>query len=398
MKRGNIKISPITPDPAVISYILSDQVRAHCAGVYRMLPKAKVRCYLIEGLTSYEANILKQECLSVGADLAISREAILKNRKNEKTLLLATEKQLLRILNKIRDQRFSGFEELVGIFDAKINTPVWQVRSRRIELNRPILMGIINITPDSFSGDGILSLDDALRQAEDFLAAGAEILDIGAESSRPGAKRVSEEEEIQRLIPALKAIRKKFPKAILSVDTYKPTVAEIACKEGVDIINDITGLRSPKMRRVVQKYGVGAVIMHMKGSPQTMQKRPLKGDVVGLVYEFLKRRVKNAVSDGIEENRLVIDPGIGFGKKWQDNYRLLAFTSLFASVRPVLVGASRKSLIGFLTGAEIGGRLPGTIAVNLYAWSRGASIFRVHDVAEHQQAFRVWEELRRYSS
>lgn len=393
-----IRLTQISPDRAVLKYILEQIVKSDSAGIKRMLPKAGSSVYLIEGLNSYEANILKQECLSVGADLAISRGAILKNRKEEVTLLFATDKQLARILEKLREQSFEGFSQLMREFDTLANPVIWNIGRKQIVLDKPIIMGILNLTPDSFSGDGVLDVDIALKKAEEMLENGADILDIGAESTRPGAKKVDAKEEKNRLLPFLKQARKRFADAILSVDTYKPEVARAACDVGIDIINDVSGLRCPHMCSVVKEYNVGVVIMHMKGNPRTMQSEPIAGDVIGIVYEALKKRVKKAVSYGIDEDRLVVDPGIGFGKRPKDNYKLLAYTSLFRSIRPVLVGVSRKSLISAVHRSTPDERLAGTIALNLFALSRGASIFRVHDVHEHKQAFLMWQEIGRHLS
>ncbi len=397
-KDRRVRITRIPSDKPVIAYILENRVGSDRVGIDRMLPKAGRLSYLIEGLTSYEANILKQEALSVGADLAISRGAILKNRQNETALLLATEKQLSRLLDKLSEQKFSGFRGLLEGFESLNRPLIWRVKDRQMSLSRPIIMGILNLTPDSFSGDGVMDPKVAVDRAARMLREGADIIDLGGESTRPGARRVDEKEEIARLIPVLEAVRKRFPKAIISVDTYKPATAEIACKKGADIVNDVSGLRCPAMCSVVKKYRVGVVVMHMKGSPRSMQTRPLEGDAVGIVFEALKRRVARAIAHGIDEDRIVVDPGIGFGKTWQDNYRLIAFTSLFSSIRPVLVGVSRKSLIGAIHESRPTERVPGTLALNLFAFSRGASIFRVHDVREHKQAFRVWQEIERHLS
>ncbi len=394
MKRRRIKISPIVTDQEIVRYILCERVRCDSSGIRFMLPKSQAKCYLIEGLSSIEANILKQEALSVGGDLAISRYCIGRNSSNETTLLLVTEKQLTGLLEKLKLQSFEGFRRILDYFSHQ-PIAVWKVREKEIKLDKPIIMGILNVTPDSFSGDGVLDPDSALKRVETMVKDGAEIVDIGCESSRPGAKRVPLKQELSRLEPVLGRIRKNFPDLIVSVDTYKVETAKVACELGCDIINDITGLRSPRMREIVRRFGVGAVIMHMKGSPRTMQENPIKKGSVGIVYEFLRKRVELCVKEGIEEERLIIDPGIGFGKTWQENYELVRFISLFASIRPVLIGASRKSLIGYLTGAGVDRRLPGTLAINLFAYSRGARIFRVHDVGEHRQAFMVWSRLEK---
>ncbi len=392
MRQRKIKVSPIVNDREVVYYILSECVKSDSIGISHMQPKSVCHCYLIEGLTSLEVNVLKQEALSVGGDLAINRDAILGNRRNEVALLFLTEKQLFCLLGKLKEQSFSGLRGILDYFRAP-NPPIWRIRDRDIVLDRPIIMGILNVTPDSFSGDGVLDVKDALARVESMVKAGADIVDIGAESSRPGAKKISAKEEILRLRPVLEAIRKEFPKLPISVDTYKVETASVACDLGCDIINDITGLRSPKMRRLVKETGVGAVVMHIKGTPQNMQDNPIEKGAVGVVYKFFRKRISLCIKEGIEEERLIIDPGIGFGKTWQENYELIKFTPLFASIRPILIGASRKSLIGYLTGADVEKRLPGTLAINLFAYSRGARIFRVHDVAEHRQAFKVWGRL-----
>lgn len=248
-------------------------------------------------------------------------------------------------------------------------------------------MGVINVTPDSFSDGGkFLSAADAIVQARKLISEGAHIIDVGGESSRPGAEPVSAEEELSRVLPIVRAL-KKLP-IVISVDTRKSQVALAVLKEGADIINDITGFRDPKMISVVKKFGAGAVVMHMQGTPQDMQKVPFYKDVVFEVKDFLSARVKAIQGAGVR--KIAIDPGIGFGKTFEHNLALLGSLHEFKSIGvPICIGVSRKSFIGKITGEDASGRLEGTIASNVLALSSGAGIFRVHDVAQNKKALDV---------
>lgn len=264
------------------------------------------------------------------------------------------------------------------------------VRGRDLLRGRPfLLMGILNLTPDSFSDGGRFSggaaaLEHAVRMARE----GADILDLGAESSRPGSEPVPGEEELIRLLPVLREIRRELPGTPLSVDTTKASVARAALDEGADLINDISAGRcDPEMLPLAAQRGAPMVLMHMRGSPKTMQETPHYRDPIAEVVVELRERVRAAESAGLGPGTLVVDPGIGFAKRPSDNLDILAgLQSLGGLGYPILVGASRKSLVGYLAGAPAGGRLPGTLALHTLALAAGARIFRVHDVAEHLQA------------
>lgn len=254
-----------------------------------------------------------------------------------------------------------------------------------------LVMGILNITPDSFSDAGQYQhLESALSRAEQMIADGADILDIGGESSRPGAPPLPLREELQRVMPVLYALRDCGKP--LSVDTYKPEVMREAILAGTDMINDINGFRAPGAIEAVQGSDCALCIMHMQNVPETMQQQPQYEDVVREVIAFLRERVDTMVAAGIARERLCVDPGFGFGKTVEQNYALLRATRQLRSELglPVLAGLSRKSMVGAVTGRPVGQRLAGSIAGALAAVAQGAEIIRVHDVAETVDALKVW--------
>lgn len=253
-------------------------------------------------------------------------------------------------------------------------------------------MGILNVTPDSFSDGGQFhSLELALSHAEQMIAEGVDILDIGGESSRPGAEALPVEEELQRIMPVLYALRDCGKP--LSVDTYKPEVMREAVAAGVHMINDINGFRADGAWEAVRESDCGLCIMHMQNAPQTMQNNPHYDDIVSEVTAFLQERVASAEMAGIARNRLCIDPGFGFGKTVADNYTLLRNIGAMkaAAGLPVLAGMSRKSMIGAITGKAVEDRVAGSIAAALAAVAQGTFIVRVHDVAATVDALKIWQ-------
>ncbi|HEY5709682.1 MAG TPA: dihydropteroate synthase [Solirubrobacterales bacterium] len=257
----------------------------------------------------------------------------------------------------------------------------------------PKLMGIVNVTPDSFSDGGrYLDADAAIAHGGELFRDGAEILDVGGESTRPGAEPVGVEEELRRVEPVVVGLAGT---ATVSIDTSKAAVAEAAIDAGAEIVNDVTALRGdPEMAALCAERSVGVVLMHMPGSPRTMQEDPTYGDVVDEVKEFLAERVKVAVAAGIAEDKIWLDPGIGFGKTLEHNLELLRrLGELRGLGRPLVVGTSRKSFIGRIDGSAVEDRLGGTIASSVLAVAEGADVLRVHDVAEMAQAIRVTEAV-----
>ncbi|MEA2426740.1 MAG: dihydropteroate synthase [Thermoleophilaceae bacterium] len=250
------------------------------------------------------------------------------------------------------------------------------------------VMGVVNVTPDSFSDGGLyLDVDAAWRHGVELLEQGASILDVGGESTRPGAAPVAIAEELERVVPVIE----RLPDGVVSVDTRKVEVAEAAIQAGARIVNDVSAFRhAPEMAGLVASSGAGCCLMHMLGEPQTMQDDPVYADVVDDVKAFLEERLSFAVSEGVPEDKIWLDPGIGFGKTIYHNLELLRrLDEIVAIGRPIVIGTSRKSFIGKITGREPQDRVAGTIATNVMAFERGASIFRVHDVRETVDALAV---------
>lgn len=263
-------------------------------------------------------------------------------------------------------------------------------RQRLLDLNYPQVMGILNVTPDSFSDGGKHQvLDQALFSAEQMLNDGATILDIGGESTRPGAAAVSLDEELQRVVPLISAIRQRLD-CVISIDTSKAAVMSAAVQAGADIINDVRALQEPDALHTAASLGVPVCIMHMQGAPRTMQQAPQYADVVQEVYQFLLARAEQCQQAGIAASQIILDPGFGFGKTLAHNYQLLAaLTQFVGSGYPVLAGMSRKSMIGQLLDIPVTERLAGSLACATLAAYAGAQIIRVHDVKETVQAVRV---------
>ncbi len=255
------------------------------------------------------------------------------------------------------------------------------------------LMGIVNVTPDSFSdGGSFLDAGSAIEHALQLVHQGAEILDIGGESTRPGADPVPEAVELERVLPVIEGLRDAGCRAELSIDTSKAAVASAALAAGASLVNDVTALRGdPSMAAVVADAGARCCLMHMLGEPRTMQRQPLYDEVVADVRFFLEARMGFAIEHGIAEERILLDPGIGFGKTVAHNLELLRRLDEIAALgRPVVIGTSRKSFLGTIAGGrEVDDRLAGTIASNVIAYERGASVFRVHDVGPVGDALRV---------
>ncbi len=279
----------------------------------------------------------------------------------------------------------------------------WQLRRERWQLPQGgAIMGIVNTTPDSFSDGGQFEeLETALAHAEQLLAEGADIIDIGGESTRPGATPTTLEEEYQRTIPLITALRAAHPQLRISIDTRHPSIAQAALEAGADILNDITGLAQAEMRQLAAQYGCGVILMHMQGTPETMQQNPNYVDVIGEVQQFFQERIVTALADGIQLNQICIDPGIGFGKTLEHNLQLI---KKLPSIRPALANApqipimmalSRKRFMGEILGnAEEGRNTTATLTMSLLSAERGAMLHRVHEVAPLKTALTLRAALQ----
>jgi len=376
-------------------------------GARILSPKSRYWAFKLAGIKSWEANIIKQHLLSLGSDAAIERAALVKNIKTT-AFIFGNLSQLRKLCQKLEDQPFALREisQNLSLYLDNLDKKEFtlQAGNKKLKIKKPIICGIVNVTDDSFSGDGMLADSKAsdkklaelvLRKVEAMVKAGAKIIDIGGESSRPFSKRISSTEEVKRVIPVIKILRKKFKNIIISLDTYKYAVAKRGVDYGVNILNDITALRADaKMASLVKKYKLGCILMHMKGNPQTMQISPKYKDVVEEEIDFFKERLSFCSKKGISRSQILIDPGIGFGKRLQDNTKIINELYKFKIFGvPIFLGLSRKSFIGKIVNVKVDERLVGTIAASVIAVSKGANILRVHDVAQTAQALKIVEKI-----
>lgn len=329
------------------------------------------------------ANILKQDALSIGADLAVPQGVILAKDKYVNAILIATSKHL-KILSKKELAQPFGLKDLARGLKEFINQEKYPVK----------IMGIINANDDSFFENSRFKDKEAIEKIKQMIQEGADIIDIGAVSTRPGSDEVSEQEELKRIKPICDIIKKEklYKKVVFSIDSFTPCVIEYALKSGFNIVNDITGLESDEVAELTAKYDASIVIMHMQGKPKTMQKDPFYDDVVADIDQFFKQRIKKAKEFGIKN--IILDVGIGFGKTLEHNLVLLKNMEHFKHFGyEVLIGASRKSMIDKIVPSQTKDRLAATLAIHLDSVKRGASIVRCHDVKEHFQALKVQEAI-----
>jgi len=357
-------------------------------GIAMMAGKMQSRCVKLSGLLCRQANILKQEMLALGGDAAVARGTVACSIDHTDVILIGTEKQLQTLCGKLAPQPFqlpTLAGELKRVLQLATQPPrFWRTSQRDLSLDRPLIMGILNVTPDSFSDGGhYRDPARAVERALEMVAEGVDIIDIGGESTRPGAATVSAEDELQRVLPVISALSGRISLPI-SVDTWKSTVAQAAMQAGAEIINDISGLTfDPQMVGVAARSGAGVVLMHTRGAPQTMQQDTDYSDLMGEIISSLRQSLAMAGQAGIEQERVALDPGIGFAKTAAHNLEILRRLSEFSSIGlPLLVGSSRKSFIGRTLKRETDQRVFGTAATVALAVQGGAHILRVHDVRE----------------
>jgi len=355
-------------------------------GISILASKSKHHILYIKDLHVGAANILKQDALSIGADLAVPRGTVIAAVPKVDCILIATQKELEHLAKK----------ELAQPFGLKAIAQEFKAIAKQKTNYKMRVMGIINANDDSFFSGSRFVSNEAIVKIEQMIADGAEIIDIGGVSSRPGADKISAKEELSRVEPIYKLIKEQelYKKAIFSCDSYEPSVIQKALESGFTMVNDITGLENDEVAQLCAKYKASVVIMHMQGTPQTMQTNPSYRDVIIEVYEYLEQQVQKAKDFGIEE--IFIDVGIGFGKTLEDNLLLIKHLEHFKRLGcEILVGVSRKSMIDKISPSTVEERLSGTLTIHLEALRNGASVVRVHDVPEHIQAIKVQEALRR---
>jgi len=357
-------------------------------GVSIIHKKMSLYYFMIKDLRTPAANILKQDALSIGAELAVPSGVITCEKAAFDCMLIGNRKQIEILSQKELTQPF-GLKAVAQALAAHLSSPA--------SIAVPKIMGVINANDDSFYAGSRFVAEDALVRIEQMIAEGAEIIDIGAVSSRPGAAVVEEKEELERIKPICDAIRssKLYEKVAFSIDSTTPSVVETALQSGFVIINDITGARDSRIIALALKYDVSLCIMHMQGDPQTMQDDPQYEDVIVEVSHFFEGRIADCEALGLDRARIILDVGIGFGKSLEDNLILLKNLSHFRKFGcDLLVGASRKSMIDHIIPTPVEERLPGTLAIHLQAVAQGAHIIRCHDVKAHRQAISVAEVLR----
>lgn len=360
-----------------------------------MTAKSKIFTILIDKLSMAGANVLKQSALSAGAEAAVAGGVIDGKVKSSKVLLFGTKRQLLEVTDKISIQQFhlrEVSEKIIKIFNNFGEHKYWKISDRKIVFNKPILSGILNLTPDSFyDGGKWLDVNSAIQHCEKMIEDGADIIDIGGESSRPGSIRISLTEEKERVLPVIKSIRKKF-NIPLSIDTVNAETAELALSEGCNIINDISGFENENMIKVAKKYSAGLVIMHKQGNPENMQVNPQYNSVFTDIGDYLNRRIHKIEEYNIKKENIVVDPGIGFGKNIKHNLTIFNHLQDLKSYvdKPVYIGISMKSMIKDLSGGKkVEDRLAGSISLAVLALTQGVNIFRVHNVFEIKKALNV---------
>jgi dihydropteroate synthase len=359
------------------------------AGAKIMSKKAFSHTLFIKDLHVGAANILKQDALSIGADLAVPTGTIIAKDKYVDAILIGTTKQFEILSKKELSQPF-GLKELAHKLKSFVNTPHSPTK----------IMGVINANDDSFFEDSRFKGSDAIEKIEAMIDDGADIIDIGSVSTRPGSEAVDIQEELSRLKPICDLIKEKklYEKTTFSIDSYTPSVIEYALQSGFTIVNDITGLVNDEVAKVTAKYDATVVIMHMQGTPKDMQQNPIYEDVMIDVDNFFKERIQKAKEFGIE--KIILDVGIGFGKTLEHNLILLKNMEHFLHFGyEVLIGASRKSLIEkVIPNTPTFQRLPATLTIHLDSVRKGASIVRCHDVKEHYQAIKMQEAIQSISN
>jgi len=379
-----------------------EKIGATAAGSHIMVDKIFPISLKIRGINPLAANSLKQEMLARGGDVVTSRNSLMETGGKADVIIQGTVKSVRSLIGKIKQQPF-GLKALSGDLESYIDK-LDKSRKRKeliigkkeFNLDKDILvMGILNVTPDSFYDGGYyFEKDKACRRAETIVKEGAHIIDVGGMSTRPGSLPVSFEEEVERVIPVIEYISKNYD-ILVSADTYRSEVARRAIEAGAHIINDISGLSmDSNMVKVIAGSDVSVVIMHIKGTPENMQKNPEYENVVDEIYDYLEDKTGIAIDSGIEPGKIIVDPGIGFGKNLEHNLEILNKVYEFRMLGyPLLIGASRKSFIGNILDLPAEERLEGSLAAAICSVVNGVNILRVHDVAETIRAVKIAKRI-----
>jgi dihydropteroate synthase len=390
-----------------------EKVGASVPGMKIMMPKASFRVIKVEGLNFAAANIIKQEMLARGGEAVTSRQVYSTKDVDSDVLLLGTERHYQDLLRKLRVQPFKSLGAIASEVEQALVRHAGEelgslsIAGRAFDWgDRTYIMGVVNVTPDSFSGDGLGDdVEAALAQAERMIEEGADLIDVGGESTRPGSEPISAEEELGRVVPVIEALAQRVDIPI-SIDTYRAEVAEEALAAGAHLVNDVWGLRmEPQIAEVSARHQVPLVLMHNRSRPKdAAQTARLGGCYLGVEYEDLmadvirelRDSISLAVEAGVEREKIIVDPGIGFGKTVEQNLQLMAnLAELKVLGRPILLGPSRKSFIGYTLDLPLDERVEGTAAAVAVGIANGADIVRVHDVKEMVRVARMTDAMVR---
>lgn len=377
---------------------IMQKIGVSAEGMAIMNNRFQMFSFIVHDISSSGANALKQHFLHVGGEVALPREAIAQTEEKI-SAFCSIPVAAIPLVAKRLHQQWWHLPEIGNFLEQQVmKRSIWHdFAAPHIDTTRPAIMGILNVTPDSFSDGGqFVSVDSAVQAGAEMIQAGADIIDVGGESSRPGAQMVSETDELERVIPVIAELSHLFPQTALSVDTTKARVADEALAAGATIVNNIDGLRDEKLVGVIAKHDATLIIMHMKGNPETMQENPHYDNLFREISTSLEESVSKALAAGIARERLIVDPGIGFGKTADHNLSIIKHLEWLSGMTlPILIGASRKSVIG--TVADIQNpaeRGAGTMVLHTMALDKGAAILRVHDVSEAVQGLHLFSAVR----
>lgn len=374
------------------------KVGSTAAGINIMARKADMRLIKLENVGTKEVNIIKQELLSAGGDAATHKGTLDHSVDESDLILMATMSQYEKLVAKLNIQPFkckkiaAEIEEVLGNFDRR--DFVLRFPKGDVTLDRTLVMGVLNVTPDSFSDGGkFFEPEVAIGHGVEMAKQGADIIDIGGESTRPFSDPVPPEEELKRVKPVVEELLQRIDIPI-SIDTRRPDIAREIVEMGAQMVNDVSGLRDEEMVSTIADLNVPVVIMHMLGTPKTMQEKPEYKDVVGEICAYLRGQVENAVKGGVQKENIIVDPGIGFGKTVEHNLEIIRRLGELRSLGlPTLIGTSRKSFIGKILDADESQRIEGSLAAMVSSILNGANIVRVHDVKESTKATRIVDSI-----
>ncbi|GAQ25621.1 dihydropteroate synthase [Tepidanaerobacter syntrophicus] len=378
------------------------KVNAHPASFKIFKDKSRIIPLKLFDIPAPGANIIKQEMLSSGGDAAVHKNAVDCSVETSDVILLGTKKHYNILMEKLQKMPYFKLNNVCGelkeFFSAKKTNSIKSPWGRTLSFDKTRVMGIINVTSDSFyPGSRKQSIQEILDTAQDMIQSGADVVDIGGMSTRPGSDPISEEEETKRVVMAIKAIRENYHDVMISVDTYRSNVAEKALEAGADIINDVSGFSfDQRLIEVAAKSNAPYILMHIKGTPKNMQENPAYDDLIKEIAQYFVEKINYAISFNMNENNIILDPGLGFGKTYEDNMEIMDRVCELQSLhRPLLIAASRKSFIGKALGLKSPeNRLEGTLAITALCAYHDVDMVRVHDVRENVRIIEMVEAIK----